>query len=107
MTKSPMSGARGRINSAQSDVHAGREAKSKINVGSAGSERPTSPKGVQEGGSAGEAAGNPLSHAIGHLRAQHPIPYHDLGPHHGTNHHDRHHPVTGGVYGRAKRDSGG
>lgn len=39
--------------------------------------------------------GNPLSHAKHELHKQHPIPYHDHGPHHGTDHHIRHKPLHG------------
>jgi hypothetical protein len=42
---------------------------------------------------------NPLRSASHELKAQHPIEYHDHGPHHGTDHHVRHEPV-GKVYGR-------
>ena len=36
-----------------------------------------------------------FSDAVAELHAQHPIPYHDHGPHHGTTHHIRHEPLHG------------
>jgi hypothetical protein len=38
---------------------------------------------------------NPLHGAMKELKHQHPIPYHDHGPHHGTSHHVRHEPLHG------------
>lgn len=38
---------------------------------------------------------SPLSGAVRELKGQHPIAYHDHGPHHGTNHHVRHQPLHG------------
>ncbi len=39
--------------------------------------------------------GNPLTHAVHELHSQHPIAYHDHGPHHGHTHHIRHEPMHG------------
>lgn len=38
---------------------------------------------------------NPLHGATKELKEQHPIEYHDHGPHHGTDHHVRHMPLHG------------
>lgn len=75
----------------------GGRVKSKINTGGVGNERKGDVRGTQEGGSAAEAAGNPLRGAMAELRSQHPHGYDDHGPHHGTNSHVRHmpHPYGG------------
>lgn len=39
--------------------------------------------------------GGALAGAVHELHSQHPIPYHDHGPHHGTQHHVRHEPLHG------------
>ena len=36
-----------------------------------------------------------LGHAVAELHEQHPIAYHEHGPHHGTDHHIRHEPMHG------------
>ncbi len=41
-----------------------------------------------------------LSGATKELHEQHPIPYHDHGPHHGKDHHIRHQPLHGLKPGR-------
>jgi hypothetical protein len=38
---------------------------------------------------------SPLHGAVRELHAQHPHPYHDHGPHHGTTTHIRHQPLHG------------
>jgi hypothetical protein len=88
-----MSGKQGEMNRARGMVPGGRVA-TKVNVGSVGPERHGDPRQVQEGGSLAEAAGE--------LRSQHPHPYHDHGPHHGTTEHLRHKPHVkpNGGYGR-------
>jgi hypothetical protein len=39
--------------------------------------------------------GGSLGKAVGHLKAEHPQKYDDLGPHHHTMDHDRHMPLGG------------
>lgn len=41
----------------------------------------------------GANMGGAFSGAVAELHAQHPIPHHDHGPHHGTDHHIRHQPM--------------
>jgi len=60
-----------------------------------GNETKADMKGTQMGGSAAEAARNPLHHAMRELHHQHPIAHHDHGPHHGHEHHVRHEPLHG------------
>lgn len=60
-----------------------------------GNEQKADVRGVQEGGSAAEGAHNPLHGAMRELHEQHPIPYHDHGPHHGRSDHVRHMPLHG------------
>lgn len=44
----------------------------------------------------GSVVGNTkLSHAVEHLRAEHPIRYDDLGPHHGSSEGTKHMPLAG------------
>ncbi len=101
MASKPMSGASGMINKAAAEMPS-RETKSRVNTGSVGSERPVSPRVVQEGGSAAEAGGNSLRQATGELKSQHPIEYHEHGPHHGTDHHVRHAPAVKPNRGQAE-----
>ncbi len=89
----PMSGAQGQINRAAGEMPK-REAKSSINSGGVGNERKADVRGVQEGGSAAEAARNPLHGAVQELNRQHPHDYTDHGPHHGTSEHIRHAPAV-------------
>lgn len=60
-----------------------------------GNEIKAAVRAVQEGGSMAEASGNPLKHATAELHSQHPHPYTDHGPHHGTTDHVRHQPLHG------------
>lgn len=65
-----------------------------------GNERKADVRGTQEGGSAAEARGSVmhsggLGGAMKELHEQHPIAYHDHGPHHGHEHHVRHEPLHG------------
>lgn len=60
-----------------------------------GNETKAETKRTQEGGSAAEAAGNPLHGAVQELGRQHPHGYDDHGPHHGTTDHVRHEPLHG------------
>lgn len=83
----------GMINKAASEMPK-REARTKINVGSVGNERQAQVRATQEGGSAAEAAGNPLRGAMQHLHSEHPHSYADHGPHHGTSDHIRHESVS-------------
>jgi hypothetical protein len=39
--------------------------------------------------------GADLGSAVDELHSQHPIKHHELGPHHGKSHHDRHEPLHG------------
>lgn len=91
MAGRPMSGAgkAGEINRAASEMPK-RQTAGRINTGGVGRETPVSPRVVQEGGSAAEAAGNPLRGAMDELHRQHPHHYSDHGPHHGTSEHRRH-----------------
>lgn len=91
MASRPMSGAgkAGEINRAATE-RPSRQVMSKRDIGSVGRETPVSPRVVQEGGSAAEAAGNPLRGAMRELHSQHPHHYTDHGPHHGTSDHIRH-----------------
>lgn len=84
-----MSGKASEINRAAGEMPS-RQAKSRNPSPSVGRETPVSPRVVQEGGSAAEAAGNPLKGAMRELHAQHPQHYSDHGPHHGTKDHIRH-----------------
>lgn len=59
-------------------------------AGGVGNERKADVYGTQEGGSAAEAAGNPLRGAVGELKRQHPHAHDDLGPHHHDSSHHRH-----------------
>lgn len=58
---------------------------------------PAAAKGGSEVGNETRAdmAGTGLSGAVAELHSQHPIPYHDHGPHHGHSHHIRHEPMHG------------
>ena len=60
-----------------------------------GNETKADVKGTQEGGSMAEAANNPLRGAVQHLHTEHPIAYHEHGPHHDTDHHRTHMPLHG------------
>src|ERR1700722_4650513 len=57
-----------------------REVMGKPNVGSVGNERYGDVHGTQMGGSAAEAANNPLKGAVQHIHSEHPHPYTDMGP---------------------------
>jgi hypothetical protein len=65
-----------------------------------GNEKKADVKGAQHGEPTdGQRSPGPghthLSGAMHELHSQHPIPYHDHGPHHGTEHHVRHKPLHG------------
>ncbi len=62
----------------------------------AGHKAPAAAKGGSEVGNETRAdtAGTGLGGAVAELHSQHPIPYHDHGPHHGTTHHQRHKPYN-------------
>lgn len=93
----PMSGAGGAVAAKAAQADRPAERSGHRNVGSVGSERPASPKVVQEGGSAAEAKGlkASLSTAVGHLHSEHPKAHNDRGPHHGGSDHIRHAPAVG------------
>lgn len=57
-----------------------------------GNETKADMRGAQEGNPTDR---NPLHGATKELERQHPIKYHDHGPHHGTDHHVRHEPLHG------------
>lgn len=61
-----------------------------------GNETKADMRGAQEGQPTDKMPIGPgsthLKGAVDELRAQHPISYHDHGPHHGTDHHIRHSP---------------
>lgn len=48
--------------------------------------------GMKHGGHAGDSS---MAGAVRELKEQHPIEYHDHGPHHGHDHHIRHEPLHG------------
>jgi len=54
---------------------------------------PSVRRGKPAGG--GRLDGGSPSEAARDLKEQHPIKYHDLGPHHGKHHHERHEPLHG------------
>lgn len=91
MAGRPMAGAgkAGEINRAAEQMPKA-QVRGRPNTGSVGRETPVSPRVVQEGGSAAEAANNPLHGAMQELHRQHPHHYSDHGPHHGTSDHIRH-----------------
>ena len=95
----PMSGAAGAMQAKASQMDR-PAAKSRINTGSVGSERPVSPKVDQMGGSAAEAGGlkASLKHAVAELHSQHPIRHDDIGPHHEDSSHMRHKPAIKPAY---------
>lgn len=68
--------------------------RSRAGAGGVGNERKADVAGVQKGGSAAEAANNPLRGAVQHLHSEHPIRYDDHGPHHGGMDHERHRPAV-------------
>lgn len=76
-----------------------RQTANRHHTAGVGNERKADVKGVQEGGSAAEAAGNMihegLKGAVKELHEQHPHEYHEHGPHHGTTTHMRHEPMHG------------
>lgn len=91
MMKRPMSGgAEGVINrAAEQEPRSGHRPPAK---GGVGNETKADMKGALEGSPTDH---NPLRGAVQHLHEEHPIPYHDHGPHHGTDHHLRHEPLHG------------
>lgn len=64
-----------------------------------GNERKADVRAAQEGNPTDKGRGvmhhEGLKGATAELHAQHPIPYSDHGPHHGTDHHIRHIPLHG------------
>lgn len=82
-------GAESRINRAQEhEPRSGHRAPAR---GGVGNERSPDMKGALEGNPTDGMHGG-LHHAVRELHEQHPIEYHDHGPHHGTDHHVRHKP---------------
>lgn len=59
--------------------------------GGVGNERKPDMRGALEGEPTDGMRGG-LEHAVKELHEQHPMEYHDHGPHHGTDHHMRHEP---------------
>jgi hypothetical protein len=47
------------------------------------------------GSSAGHVGNHSLAHAVGHLKAEHPIAYDNLGPHHSGGGMTKHMPLGG------------
>lgn len=62
-----------------------------------GGEKKANMRGALEGSptDGGHVGHTGLSHAVHELKEQHPLEYHDHGPHHGTDHHIRHEPMHG------------
>lgn len=63
-----------------------------------GNETKANVKGAQMGqptDGMGHVGHTGLGHAVAELHTQHPIAYHDHGPHHGHDHHIRHEPMHG------------
>lgn len=52
-------------------------------------------QGIPPGGAAGSHS---LTEAVGELHKQHPYKWSDLGPHHHSDDHHRHQPVSSNVY---------
>lgn len=72
----------------------------RVSKGTPGQEKKADVKGAEDGGSMAEVKGDPmrgqgLKGAVEHLHSEHPVAYHDHGPHHGTDHHIRHEPLHG------------
>ena len=94
--KTGEAGAQKKINRAQE--HEPKEGLRKAPAAARGGEEVGQDKradmrGAQLGGSAAEGSHNPLRHAKEELHRQHPIAHDDHGPHHHTDHHERHEPM--------------
>lgn len=91
-----MAGKQGEINRAQEhEPKSGHHAPAR---GGAGGEKKYSNRAWGDGRM--EVTSNPhkgsdLGGAVDELHEQHPHKHHDLGPHHGKHHHDRHEPLHG------------
>lgn len=92
----------------ESEINRAQESEPKGRVGHAapaagvGQERKAEVRQTQEGGSAAEAANNPLRGAVQHLHREHPHAHSDHGPHHGTTDHITHMPLHGMKPGKMK-----
>ena len=64
-------------------------------MGKVGNETKADIAGAQGSSPSSVVSNTSLRHAVDALHKAHPIKHDDLGPHHGTNHHDRHVPLHG------------